>query len=258
MIKLALECPTSIISDIRPLTDFDFLLTHKVLQDKEYRKQFDMDAPYNDREVILDNSTNELLSPESLESIVKAHKIVCADLIVAPDFLGDKDKTIKGVEIALKCFRHRQILPVVQGSTFCEVTSCLDKYWEMGFNKVAVPYDLLTGRDKSPLDMGSKRLDIVMSLANRFEEVRIHLLGMTVAGELKSYESGNYKIDSIDTGLPILMGIMRLRLGKDNIPDKKSPTLNRMDAVKRGDLTAKQWSDIFYNIAYLRTLLGSC
>ena len=39
-IKLALECPTRLLGDIQPLADFDFILAHLVLQDKEYAEYF--------------------------------------------------------------------------------------------------------------------------------------------------------------------------------------------------------------------------
>ena len=66
--KLALECPNYLLKDLQPLTDFDFILTHLVLQDKVYAEYYRESRSFK----ILDNSVNELGIPCSLEEMVQA------------------------------------------------------------------------------------------------------------------------------------------------------------------------------------------
>ena len=241
--RLALECPSSLLEEVQPHADFDFILTHLVLQDKRYA-----DFYKNSRRTkILDNSVNELSTPTSLDDIERASEIVTPNYIVSPDYLQNLTETKRSLEATLKKFSPAQILPVVQGSNYCECVDYAEYLKSLGFTFLAVPYDSCIG--KSSLAVMSGCRDIIVGILTS-QEFRVHLLGMTDLEELRRYRS-NPKVISIDTGCPILHGMRGLRLGRDKLPDKKSPTMNQMP-----DYLPSMMPDIQYNIEYLRKLIG--
>lgn len=244
--RLALECPTSLLKVIQPLADFDFILTHLVLKDEKYAKFYKKSTRYK----ILDNSTNELLDPCSLEDIEEADKLVgpCNE-IVSPDFLGDAEMTLDALDLACTKFGKGRVLPVVQGRDRLETGNCAEAIWNRGFTKMAVPYDILCKRTYSLQTMATQRHSLVAYFESRFcLDLELHLLGMTTLEELQNYKSQASRVVSIDTGGPVLMGLYRHRYGRDPLSPKLTPTQNQMDMCNSsyGEV------DIFYNIAYLR------
>lgn len=247
--KIALECPTSLLGDIQPLADFDWILAHLVLQDGGYADYYSK----SERFKVLDNSVNELLTPCTLEELEEAARIVNPNLVVAPDYLGDAHATRMALKRTIELFGLEKVYPVVQGSSLDSVLDCLDYILKLGFDKVAVPYDILSNREDKPEGMASRRLEVVNHIVSRIPVgFHIHLLGFNTIEELRSCNKGWVK--SIDTGVPIMMGLQGKRLDLDRLPDKKEPTLDRMKAswVDRERDLAKT----FYNIAYLRKVLN--
>lgn len=241
---LALECPTDLLQEIQPLTDFYFALTHLVLSDPDYAEYY---RDHKDRLLILDNSTNELGEPCSIDDILKAAELTKPHIIVPPDYLCDMNKTVEDVRIFKKVGweDERFILPVIQGSTVKECYKCADKYIDMGFTQCAVPYDPTCTKEDTIQRMAGQRKRIVVGLVAHFDWV--HLLGFTIFEELQFYRELKPKCRlTIDTGSPIMHGLKGLRFGRDPLLDKKKPTMDRMD---RQDSNLE---DVFRNIAYLR------
>jgi len=251
--KLALECPTRLLPKVQPLADFDFILSHLVLQDKEYAKFYKESTRYK----ILDSSVNELLQPLGLSSIQEADSLVGpCDLIVAPDFLGNAGATLDYLEMALEEIPKSRILPVVQGSTPDVVLACARSIWALGFKKMAIPYDICCERSEPVNKMGLSRHSIVSKLENEFDlDLELHLLGMTTLEELKFYSQS--RVVSIDTGGPVLMGLNSKLYGRDTIPNKSVPTMNQMpEPSLASDTFLRTREYILYNIAYLRKVLN--
>lgn len=246
MIQLALECPTDMLTIVQPHADYYFALTHLVLKD-EICCSFYKDRGCGEKTLILDNSTNELLEPCSLEDIRRAADIIKPDLVVAPDFLGDDASTISGLDAAVDVFGGSEILPVVQGRTLTDVVRCSLEIKSRGFDRVAVPYDILSTREYSIDLMASNRAVVVRVLSGMFGW--IHLLGFTTLEEVIGYR-GNPNIMSMDTGSPVLHGLCGIRFGKDKLLGKSKPTLDLMP--KSGNLEL-----VHYNIGYLKGLLAS-
>ena len=240
--KIAFECPTPMLEDIQPLGDFDFTLTHLVLGDPEYAAFYAASSRFK----ILDNSTNELLEPCSVEDIKKAYKVIRPDIVVAPDYLGDAERTLKVLEAFLGVFSIDQVIPVVQGKDHVDCYRCLDKILKMGFDIVAVPYDLTCVRTDSLNKMASCRLDVVRYAVH--QEFRwIHLLGLTRLSEIDEYKFQSQVGMTVDTGMPIMLG--QKFLGLDQAVDKSIPTLNRID---KGSFDIRQMAGVYRNIADLR------
>ena len=241
--KVALECPSSLLDEVQPLADYDFALTHLVLSDEKYAEWYKNSKKFK----VLDNSTNELLKPCSLRDIEKAASIIKPDLIVPPDFLGDSLSTERALNEAIKIFGKEKLLPVVQGHELKYTIECSGHIVELGFNKLAVPYDILSSRADDVTTMATNRQRVINEIISRVPiGFRIHLLGMTTLEELSLCNKGWVK--SIDTGSPILHGLCDRKFGTDSLIPKNTPTLELMDKCN----LSYGLTDIYYNIAMLR------
>jgi len=242
-VKLALECRTDMLEMVQPFADFDFPLAHKVLEDETYATYF----KESDRVKFLDNSVNELGSPLSIEKVVEAYDKVMGTYLVSPDYIGDADKTVEAyLELTKKCPEHR-IVGVVQGSNFQDAFRCLGIYGNSGV--VAIPYDLCSEREDPPWLMGLRRALFISNIPY-VEGKSIHLLGFTSLEEFFWYR-GNPMVTSIDTGIPVLLGLLGLDI-LDPLESKDKATFLQMEKI---ELTQKGWTGIIRNIALLRKYL---
>jgi len=244
--KLALECPTPLLEDIQPLTDFYWVLTHLVLRDKTYAEFY---RDRKDKILVLDNSVNELLKPCSIEDMKKAEtELGGVDYIVPPDHLGDSLKTEESLMKALAVWDPTKILPVVQGKDIEEVKDFAKVVKGLGFTCIAVPYDITCSRYDTLEEMARARVSIVKSIAHFFGWV--HLLGVTALDEFRHYKGMKVRF-SVDTGSPILNGLYSRRYGRDTLLPKVTPTMEQMKLDR-------DWhnSTIYYNIAMLRVLVN--
>ena len=66
-ISLAMEAPICLLEDLPHITDFDWVLTHLCEDSEEYLVHYQKMVTDTNREVILDNSVNELGEPIGLE-----------------------------------------------------------------------------------------------------------------------------------------------------------------------------------------------
>lgn len=249
--KLALECPTPLLKHIQPLTDYDFILAHLVLQDTKYADYYRNSKRYK----ILDNSCNELLQPMSVKDIKKADEVLGGcDLVVAPDFLGNAFKTADSLRDMLKVFNKSRVLPVIQGGTPYQANQCAQAYHQLGFHYMALPFDISLDRTYSLGEMSIARTAVLSGLVGTFgDQVDYHLLGMTTVEELQDYaEMGKFRdrIRTVDTGAPVLLGLKGMQIDKHPLESKSTPTYNQMKDLGEGNLES-----VYYNIAYLRKVL---
>jgi hypothetical protein len=105
--------------------------------------------------------------------------------------------------------------------------------------------------------MANSRCDVINHLYRY--DFQLHLLGVNTLEELEYYgaqvEVGEGEdIVSIDTGFPVLCGLLDLRFRVSRLPTRKDiPTLNRMEGGAEPSPKSRE-ADIFYNIAYFRKL----
>lgn len=114
MIQLAQEIPTSMLREWTPLSDLDFILAHKVLEDAEYAEFFKGRA--TDRELILDNSYHELGYPLPLSDLLEAAQRCRADYVIAPDKVGDVHENAKAYLDARSVLTGYKIAVVMTGT----------------------------------------------------------------------------------------------------------------------------------------------
>lgn len=239
--KLALECRPDMLEMVQPFADFDFILAKEVLRSGEY-KDYYLQSP---RVKIVDNSVNEEGEPSSLEEIEEAFKAVEGNFLVSPDWLGDTKKTVEAYQEAVKAFGEERVIGVLQGSSFVEVFEALPTIAKGPL--VAIPYDICSKKSDSPSLMALRRALIVSNIPSN---VPIHLLGFNSLEEFYWY-TGKTNIMSIDTGVPVLLGLQGLDI-LDPLESKAKPTYNEMGELKLGQ---KQWGAICRNIALLRKYL---
>jgi hypothetical protein len=237
--KLSLECRTDMLEMVQPFADLDWILAHKVLEDKKYAEFYRGSGNIK----FVDNSVNEKGEPLPLESVKEAFEKVNGTYIVSPDFIGNAEKTIEAYLECLKTFTKEKVASVIQGPTFVDAFDCL-KVYESGI--ICVPYDLCSNKEDPPWLMGLRRA-LFVSYIPRRQDIYVHLLGFNSLDELYWYQN-NTSVGSIDTGIPVLLGLQ----GKDildNLESKVKPTFNSMEGV---ELTQKSWTGIIRNIALLR------
>jgi hypothetical protein len=235
------------------LADFDFVLTHSVLGDKAYAKYYTDHR--EDRYLVLDNSTNEKLEPCTLEEIREAAETVKPDLIVAPDYLGNHFATERALEKCLEIWPKNRILPVLQGHDYATAMECTDFIDKLGFDRIAVPYDIACGREASLESMAASRYRVIRALHSSQYSFDVHLLGLTTLEEVGKYRDW-MEVESIDTGSPVLHGLRGKMYGRSPLLPKSDPTMNLMESAVIGEYPEIDYGAVYHNIAYLRKILN--
>lgn len=113
-IALSMELPTCRLKEWSPLADLDFVLAHKVLEDKAYADFF-FNRP-KDRELILDNSYHELGYPLAPTELRHAALLCRATYVIAPDKVGDVSFNIKSFCRAREFMPGQALAVVMTGS----------------------------------------------------------------------------------------------------------------------------------------------
>ena len=243
MIKLAMEAPIDLLDNLPHVTDFDWVLTHLCEESEEYLRHYQKMVTETHREVILDNSVNELGEPLSLDRMDEVVAKLNPTYIVPPDYLNNLEATLGILDDAIKLWGAERIMPVIQGTSLEEVVECGDilknKY---GFKVVSVPYDvMLAHRSKLPdgdsnkatlEELSEGRLLAIKALA-RANVIfsRVHLLGMNTLSEFPQYTKQEtwrgtntwlaYTVKvTVDTGAPITNAVWNRKFGIDSLVQK--------------------------------------
>jgi len=236
---LALECRANLLEYVQPFTDFDFVLAHLALKDEEYSAYYRGTG----KDKIVDNSVNENGEPVSLDELKEAFRQVNGTVIVSPDWIGNKELTLEAYEESIKEFGESRVIGVLQGTDYKEVMDCL-RYYKAG---VAVPYDICSEKTDPPWVMGLRRALVVCNIPS---DIVVHLLGFNSIEEL-SYYKGRANVLSIDTGVPVLLGLQERDI-LDPLDSKAKPTYNLMEQI---ELSQTGLTAIYRNIALLRRYL---
>ena len=241
MIRLAMEIPTAFLQKWSPLCDLDFALAHRVLEDEVYAS-FYAHRPSR-RELILDNSMHELGKPLSVELLGEAAARVHANIVIAPDLLGQLDRNLEW---------FRETYSTLGGTYKIGVVLCGETFEEREqFLSAVLPADVLC------LPFREARLEWLIGhqaqIVRRW--ARIHLLGVSTLEELPAFSTKAriFELDmSVDTSKPIKWGLEKLGiLGR---PLRGAPT-SSAELLSLQKVTLDQEATIYYNIASLRSYL---
>lgn len=266
-IKISCELPLDMLSDNYNLNDYDLVLFHLYISNESYRRYYQsMRVVHPNRVMILDNSAYEFyIKGETLD--LKKYKSIIEELnptyYILPDKLMDQKETLRIVkEFFEKYSPNTKSKPmgVVQGYTEGEMIECIYTYrtkfpnidslclpFHNSFfkeyprdsqlqNEFADIYNLDTIDDLTE-DMyyAMGRINFIHNnhaLLDDFDYV--HLLGSHCPFESSFY--GDSRINSIDTGYPVKLGIEHKILGSernkpniiiDDFLDKKLTSLEK-------------------------------
>ncbi len=234
--KLALECPTSLLGMVQPFADFDWILADRFLDDEEYAKYY-LEESTNLK--VVDNSVTEKGEPLQPEQLIEVANAVKPWIIVSPDWINDFQKTVE----AFLQFKNTKfegcdpiIAGVLQGSSPEEALQCL-QYYDSGV--VLVPYRVGGSKKEDPDWL--KTLRRVLVVKHIPENIQVHLLGLTTLDEFRWY-AGLPNVVSIDTDVPVRSGLAQ----------KDFDDFDRTTDTSRIPLNKDTWAGICRNIAFLR------
>ena len=223
---LSFEIPLRHLEEFIPLEDFEFGLAHLMLDqaNAEYRIRY--------QGCLLDNSMYETGAPMTIDRLLEAAELSNPCAVIAPDWMDDKDRTIRGV---YELYHARpkgsrwSVSGVVQGRNYYERRAC---YLELvGFNASPICFPFRTPRDETIRGLHKERL---LKTGHWY-----HLLGLRDLSELTWSYPG---IWSCDTGKVFKGGLL---LASDGIRGK-----GRLDL--RNLLSLADRRHAHQNIAFLR------
>ena len=231
--NLGLDCPAlKLFSAIQPFADYDYIIASRVLKDKKYEAFF---AERKSRFKILD-----VRDTPSVSDARDAFDRVSASAILVP---LDNRQQHDGCSEALGV---ESVITIINASDY------RDFYAQVGIvgGAVAIPHDICSPKDTSPIFMELRRALLVVNLPS---DRLVHLLGMTTVHELPWY-SGKPNILSISTSVPVVLGLQ----GKDILDVSLSVEGGvEIEGEKAlGDLTNERWAALCRNIALLRKFMA--
>lgn len=252
-IRLSMELPTPFLKQWTSLTDLDFILAHKVLEDKDYAEFFRRRNVPIDRELILDNSYHELGEPLALSDLLEAALRCNADYVVAPDKVGDLEFNASQFEEAQKVLAGFKIAVIMTGTT-----EGSQREREEFLFRVREA-DMLCHTFKSPL-----RLEWFQrsGLAHRW--YRQHLLGVSELSELREWATqarNDVRVWSVDTGKPLKWALRGKKLDElDSLRlSPRTTTLGEASiesqkilSVSESEITPEVQELFYHNVKVLR------
>jgi len=246
---LACEIPTHYLLEWNAMTDLDFVLAHRVLEDEGYAR-FHRNRRAA-RELILDNSLHELGASLPIADLLRAAQLVRADYVISPDRFGDPDWTIE---------QYWQLQEAAEGA-FC-----------LG---VVLHGQTEDERRSFLQDVNSADMLCLPYRANRlawYEEsreyihdwwFRIHLLGVNTLDELRSFAAHSKKKTgsqsrvarwSVDTSKPIKLGIDGRRID-DGVTLRGASTSSK-ELLGITELSEAQRELCEHNLDYLHSFVS--
>tara|TARA_R110000803_G_scaffold105722_1_gene173917 strand:+ start:959 stop:1765 length:807 start_codon:yes stop_codon:yes gene_type:complete len=197
------------------INDYMFVLLHKVLEDPAYAAVVDR---YQARHgiIYLDNSCYELGESMSNETLRHCFDIIGPDVLVLPDVLGDKDKTIERSTQFLKMNPDviTSAMAVIQGSSVREMSECYAYFrdWRDALGNaipvIGIPF-VFNWLVKEESAQAAERLFLLEYLEDNLildPNRSHHLLGTWLPQEFQAYRDMDW-IHSIDTSNPIMAAL---------------------------------------------------
>lgn len=229
--KLGLECPNELLELVQPFANFDWILVNRYLENEVYANYY----RNSDNLKFVDNSVTETGEPCSIEELKQVFDDCRANYMVAPDWIGEYQKTVEAYKECISKLPKEQVIGVLQGSTPEEALKCLDIFES---TIVAVPYRVGGSKKGDPNELMALRRELVV--AHIPNDKLVHLLGFTSTSEFMWYANRS-NVWGIDTDVPIRAGLVSQDLDEFDRTQKVAVELNE-----------KTWAAICRNIALLR------
>lgn len=213
-IKLAMDCPTSWLGLVQPLADFDWISASQALRSPTYMGYF----KDSKRPKVINNRKMGTGDPIPLEDIKRVWEIT-GGTVLAPDWLGDHQKTLQSYKDCGEVFGIENVIGVVQGDSPKALEDCLKVYGD----RVAVPCDVGSSKEDPYWIKVCRRVLVVNALVGK----KIHLLGLVHPVELSFYgECSN--VESLNTAIPVLLAF-RAQSMANYKGDKEASSYHLMD-----------------------------
>lgn len=254
MVKLSLEIPPQYHTHFSALTDLDFAIATKVLEDAAYAKL--LRTRVRSRELILDNATHELGYPLPLVRLERAAELCRADYVIIPDVVNPTisakqfAQNVKWVEETYDGVNYCPLGAVLSGrsreerDTFCDLA---DGRAELMCFTFHIPERLTWWGEFLEAGWGSMWS-------------RVHILGLYTLDELKQWveiSRNETQIDfSFDTSKPLRYGFEGISMR--SLPHDKTlrgGKLSSKDVLEMRDLSQEQIQCAEDNIIFLKEIL---
>ena len=222
--QLACEFPIHYQEALRDETDFDFLLTHLILEDRRYREFYMRRTQSSSSSCILDCSVFELGVALSAEKVMEAAEIVRPNVIVSPDVLHEASQTAENLSRFLDKYSGTleknkwTVAAVLQGKTLKEIEMLHSLYLSIPLiSHICIPYDNeLEGISELSGDISHavNRLRVTAFLEEEglvAPDKNYHLLGCSFCWEIVQQKKHKW-ITSVDTSAPIVAAMRGINL----------------------------------------------
>jgi hypothetical protein len=259
--KVSHESPLSLLEESKRYNDYGYCLFH-LMHISEY-KEF-----YNNYkgELYLDNSAYEEQFIDwkfDLEDFYKTIEELQPDVVIVPDELHNKEKTIQNFKDFDVSRVPNKVMGVIQGKTFEELEECLD-FMNPRCDMIAIPFSskaYVKKFNKNPSDeaksIGRVHFIREMIRKGKIRKNSLHLIGLQLPIELELYsdEEKEY-IYSIDTANPIQFGMEEYLYPEDLEDVKTKPKFMFTEENLKIEPTLTQYSIIMKNIERFKQILS--
>jgi len=227
-IKISHEAPLSFLEASLYFNDYDYALVHLFSECAKYRDFFSKCLKLG-REVILDNSVQELGQAYSGDNYASWIEKLQPTYYIIPDVLEDCNRTIENCQMWLAKYNlPGKKIGVVQGKTYEEIVKCY-KYMDAHVDKIGISFDYSYYEKSTPhpskcISWMLGRIGLLGKLAKDGiinTEKPHHLLGASNPREFSFYAPYKW-IRSLDTSSPIVHGICGIEYDDFGLWEKKS------------------------------------
>lgn len=276
MKKILLNCelPMELLSKSEELNDYDFILYHLFVKDKDYRRFFSQVMKEGKRMTILDNSAYEFyrdggkFDPQTFTEIVEEFN---PTYFIVPDVLMDYPETMMKFRYWSGRLNGHKRMVVPQGKSLKDWLSCYkemlnkggfeyigipfhnDFFWDLGtaIYEVLSKHEHLAFKWNADMAYAQGRCFLLQYLIKEKlidDSKKYHLLGCHWAAELQWLTYRNPMRDefewitSMDTSFPVTKGIMKAHL------DTGEKEKISIDEYFRMSLDPEQYNRIIKNI----------
>lgn len=254
------EIPKQLFPYQELLSDYPYILGHLLGKDADYSR-FAYHQLKKAEFSILDNSAFELGASIDPENLYRLALDYTPKVLVLPDTLHDKDKTLKDSRDFYSKWnsnltKHKvSCMGVLQGDSYSELWSCMQAYLELGLRYIALPFDCIKDSNWHTI-----RVQIWKQIVNDLDsatlgKVHFHFLGIENPSELLCYSEKELKfIKSIDTSSPIINGWLGNIYNDYGLVQPK-PKVKLADSLDI-KLSDNQVTDITHNVKKFKEYVG--
>ncbi len=257
MTYISHEIPRCLIDEHQDfISDYQFVLLHKILEDKDYAEMV-CEFANNGEFTYLDNSCFELGESLDNDVLYEWFQKLEPDFVVLPDVLGDRRRTLeRSIEFANDYpDTVSNGMPVIQGATPDEMIDCYNEFIEYSdkWPIIGIPF-VYRWVDKDPTLQANERIKLLERMDRECidRKFKHHLLGTWQAREFAHYKDYNW-IHSIDTSNPVMSALDGTPYaGVHGLTQKPTSTFDSVYDMKEEDINLNL---LYYNVDSFRQIV---